>query len=34
MIERSRQRAGTLGDEAVTVIIDEGIRAVRAQGSS
>ena len=34
LIERARQRAGTLGDEAVTVIIDEAIRAVRAHGRS
>ena len=34
VIERARQRAGTLGDEAVTVIIDEAIRAVRGQGRS
>ncbi len=34
VIERARQRAGTLGDEAVTAIIDEAIRAVRAQGRS
>ena len=34
VIERARQRAGGLGDEAVTVIIDEAIRAVRAQGRS
>ena len=32
VIERARQRAGTLGDEAVTAIIDEAIRAARAQG--
>ena len=34
VIERARQRAGSLGDEAVTVIIDEAIRAARAQGRS
>ena len=34
VIERARQRAGRLGDEAVTVIIDEAIRAARAQGRS
>ena len=34
VIERARQRAGTLGDEAVTVIIDEALRAVRAHGRS
>ena len=34
VIDRARQRAGTLGDEAVTVIIDEAIRAVRAHGRS
>jgi uncharacterized protein YjgD (DUF1641 family) len=34
VIERARQRAGTLGDEAVTAIIDEALRAVRAQGCS
>jgi hypothetical protein len=32
VIERARRRAGVLGDEAVTVIIDEAIRAVRGQG--
>ena len=32
VVERARHRAGTLGDEAVTAIIDEAIRAVRAQG--
>jgi hypothetical protein len=32
VIERARQRAGTLGDEAVTAIIDEAIRAARAHG--
>ena len=31
VIERARQQAGRLGDEAVTVIIDEAIRAARAQ---
>ena len=34
MIERARQRTGVLGDEAVTAIIDEAIRAVRAHGRS
>ena len=34
VIERARQRVGPRGDEAVTVIIDEAIRAVRAQGRS
>ena len=34
VIERARQRAGRLGDEAVTVIIDEAIRAARAEGRS
>jgi hypothetical protein len=34
VIERARQRAGTLGDEAVAAIIDEAVRAVRAQGRS
>jgi hypothetical protein len=34
VIERARQRAGTLGDEAVTAIIDEAIRAARAHGRS
>ena len=34
VIERARQRAGPLGDEAVTAIIDEALRAVRAQGRS
>ena len=34
VIERARQRAGRLGDEAVTVIIDEALRAARAQGRS
>jgi hypothetical protein len=32
VIERARQRAGTLGDETVTAIIDEAIRAARAHG--
>ena len=32
VIERARQRAGTLGDEAGAAIIDEAVRAVRAQG--
>ena len=32
VIERARDRAGTLGDEALTIIIDEAIRAARAQG--
>ena len=34
VIERARQRAGALGDEAVAAIIDEAIRAARAQGRS
>ena len=34
VIERARQRAGTLGDEAVTAIIDEAIRAAHAHGRS
>ena len=34
VIERARQRAGPLGDEAVAAIIDEALRAVRAQGRS
>ena len=34
VIERARQRTGPLGDEAVTVIIDEAIRAARTQGRS
>jgi hypothetical protein len=34
VIERARQRAGTLGDEAVAAIIDEAVRAARAQGRS
>jgi hypothetical protein len=34
VIERARLRAGTLGDESLTVIIDEAIRAARAQGRS
>ena len=34
VIERARHRAGTLGDEALTIIIDEAIRAARAQGRS
>ena len=34
VIERARQRAGALGDEAVAAVIDEAIRAARAQGRS
>lgn len=34
VIERARQRAGTLGDEAVAAIIDEAVRAVRVQSRS
>ena len=34
IIERARQRAGTLGDEAVAAIISEAVRAARAQGRS
>ena len=30
VIERARHRAGSLGDEAVTAIIDEALRAVSA----
>lgn len=31
IIERARERAGALGDEAVAAIIAEAVRAVRAQ---
>ena len=34
VIERARQRAGPLGDEAVAAIIDEALRAARAHGRS
>ena len=34
LIERARDRAGTLGDEALTIIIGEAIRAARAQRRS
>ena len=34
VIERARDRTGTLGDEALAIIIDEAIRAARAQGRS
>ena len=34
VIERARQRTGTLGDEAVTAIIDEALRAVRTHSRS
>jgi hypothetical protein len=34
MIERARQRASTLGDEAVAAIIDEAVRTVRTQNRS
>lgn len=34
VIGRARDRAGTLGDEALTIIIDEAIRAARTQGCS
>jgi hypothetical protein len=34
VIERARQRAGALGDEAVAAILDEAVRAVRAHGRS
>jgi hypothetical protein len=34
IIERARQRAGTLGDDAVSAIISEAVRAVRAQSRS
>jgi hypothetical protein len=34
VIERARQRAAPLGDEAGAAIIDEAIRAARAHGRS
>jgi hypothetical protein len=34
IIERARQRTGTLGDDAVAAIISEAVRAVRAQSRS
>jgi hypothetical protein len=34
LVERARARAGTLGDDAVAAIIEEAVRAVRAQGRS
>jgi hypothetical protein len=34
VIERARQRAGPLGDEAVAAIIDEAVHAARAHGRS
>ena len=34
VIERARRRAALLGDEAIAVIIDEAVRAVRAQSRS
>jgi hypothetical protein len=34
VIERARRRAGELGEEAVAAIIDEAVRAVRAQSRS
>ena len=34
LIERARERAGALGDAAVTAIIDEAVRAARAHGRS
>src|SRR5437762_719412 len=34
IIERARQRAGTLGDEAVAAIISEAVRAARTQSRS
>ena len=34
IIERARQRAGTLGDDTVAAIISEAVRAVRTQGRS
>ncbi|OLB06844.1 MAG: hypothetical protein DME12_11505 [Candidatus Rokuibacteriota bacterium] len=34
VIERARRRAASLGDEAIAVIIDEAVRAVRAQSRS
>lgn len=32
LIERARARAGELGDDAVSAIVEEAVRAVRAQG--
>ena len=34
VIERARRRAGALGEEGVAAIIDEAVRAVRAQSRS
>ena len=34
LIGRARERAGALGDAAVTAIIDEALRAVRTQSRS
>lgn len=34
IVERARQRAGMLGDDAVAAIITEAVRAVRAQSRS
>jgi hypothetical protein len=34
IVERARQRAGALGDEAVGAIIAEAVRAARAQSRS
>jgi hypothetical protein len=34
VIERARQRVGARGDETVTAIIDEAIRAARARSRS
>ena len=34
IIERARQRAGTLGDEAVAAIISEAVRVVRTPSRS
>ena len=34
IVERARQRAGALGDEAVAAIISEAVRAVRTQSRS
>jgi hypothetical protein len=34
LIERARERAGALGDDAVAAIIKEAVSAVRAEGRS
>ena len=34
VIERARERAGVLGEAAVTAIIDEALRAARTQSHS